>query len=72
MKKKKNKEYGFSAKQVVYNYGKIYVVASSIKEAREKLKNVKPDTIDWYTDDYDEQFEYNKTRFELDSIEDVE
>jgi hypothetical protein len=72
MKKKKNKEYGFSAKQVVHNYGKIYVVASSIKEAREKLKNVKPDTIDWYTDDYDEQFEYNKTRFELDSIEDVE
>jgi hypothetical protein len=72
MKNKKYKEYSFSAKQIIQSYGMVYIRATSIKEAREMLKKVKRDTIDWYDDSLPEQLEHNKVSFKLEGIENIQ
>ena len=69
---KQLKEYSFSVSQVLRNYGTIHIVASSMKEAKRKLKDVKQSSVDWYTDDYTEQMENAELNFELDGIEEYE
>lgn len=71
MKNKKYKEYSFSATQLIRSQGMVYITASSIKEAKEILKKVKPHTIDWYPNSLDEQSQHNKVSFKLEAIEDI-
>lgn len=66
------KEYSFSVSQVIHNYGTLHVVASSIKEAKDKLKDIKQSSVDWYTDDYTEQMENAKLKFDLDFIREIQ
>ena len=69
---KQLKEYSFTVSQVIRNYGTLNIVASSMKEAKGKLKDVKQSSVDWYTDDYTEQIENAELKFELDGIEEYE
>lgn len=69
---KQLKEYSFTVSQVIRNYGTLNIVASSMKEAKNKLKDVKQSSVDWYTDDYTEQMENAELNFELESIEECE
>ena len=71
-KKKQKKEYSFSATQLLRSHGMVYITASSLKEAKERLKKVKREKIDWYDDNLDEQLEHNKVSFTLEGIESVE
>ena len=66
------KEYSFSVSQVIHNYGTLHIVASSLKEAKDKLKNIKQSSVDWYTDDYTEQIENAKLKFDLDFIREIQ
>lgn len=72
MPKKKQKEYSFTATQLLRSHGMVYITASNLKEAKERLKKVKRDTIDWYDDNLDEQIEHNQVTFTLEGIESVE
>lgn len=71
MKNKKYKEYSFSATQLIRSQGMVYIRATSIKEAKEILKKVKPHTIDWYPNSLDEQSQHNQVSFKLEAIEDI-
>jgi len=71
-KKQQKKEYSFTATQLLRSHGMVYITANTLKEAREMLKKVKQDTIDWYDDNLDEQIEHNQVTFTLEGIESVE
>ena len=72
MPKKKQKEYSFTATQLLRSQGVVYITATTLKEAKERLKKVKREKIDWYDDNLDEQIEHNQVTFTLEGIESVE
>jgi len=70
MKTKKN-EYQFGVTQIMVNCGTIYIEARTFEEAESKLKKVKQSSVDWYTDDYSEQIENSKLKFNLEAIREI-